>query len=184
MFLNAFIPSFCEYIGWGITLIFRKCDRGCRKSLKHEFRVDGVNTGYVVQEEVDALYTGEPMYAQYVYAQVFTTIWVSLMYSAGAPILYIFVFITFVIAYWVYKHLLIRYYKTTWEFDENFVNYTLNHYKIGVILHLIMTLMMFTNQQSLGSTRMQEENQGKIYENMKNIFGENTDTFKLAFIIQ
>ena len=60
--------------------------------------------------------------------------------------MYIITFFNFAIAYWVYKHLLIRYYKTTWEFDENFVNYTLNHYKVGVVLHLVMTLMMFTNQ--------------------------------------
>jgi len=63
MFLNAFIPSMCEYIGWGITLLYRWLDRGCLKNLMHESKVDGVNTKLVVQEEVDALYTGEPMYA-------------------------------------------------------------------------------------------------------------------------
>ena len=29
MVLNAIIPSMCEYIGWGLAILFRFCDRGC-----------------------------------------------------------------------------------------------------------------------------------------------------------
>lgn len=79
------------------------------------------------------------------------------MYSAGAPILYVVTFLNFVFGYWIYKHLVLDYYKTTWEFDENFINSTLKHYKMGIIFHLLMTLLMFTNQQSLGSTRIKHE---------------------------
>ena len=67
------------------------------------------------------------------------------MYSAGAPILYFVCFITFAFGYWVYKNLLIDYYKKAWEFDENFCDYTLTQYRIGVILHVIFSLFIFTN---------------------------------------
>lgn len=96
------------------------------------------------------------------------------MYSAGAPILYVITFFNFVLAYWIYKHLTLAYYKITWEFDEGFVNYTLNQYKIGVFFHLIMTLFMFTNQQSLGSTRVKEGKNSAVVNSMKNMFGENS----------
>ena len=63
MVLNAIIPSLCEYIGWGIMCAFRCCDRGCKKRLKKANSEDGVNTDLLVQEELEELYTGEPMYA-------------------------------------------------------------------------------------------------------------------------
>lgn len=85
------------------------------------------------------------MYAQYVYAQLFTTLLVSMMYTAGAPILYLITFINVVIMYWVYKSVIVYYYKLTTEFDENFVNYATHFFKIAVILHLGVSLIMFTN---------------------------------------
>jgi len=63
MVLNAIIPSLLEYIGWAIMTGFRCCDRGCRKRLKKANTEDGVNTDLLVQEELEELYTGEPMYA-------------------------------------------------------------------------------------------------------------------------
>jgi len=96
------------------------------------------------------------------------------MYSAGAPILYVVTFFNFVFAYWIYKHLAISYYKITWEFDESFVNYTLNQYKIGVFFHLIMTLLMFTNQQSLGVANGDDGKNSAIVNKMKEFFGENS----------
>lgn len=63
MVLNAIIPSMCEYIGWGLAIVFRFCDRGCKHHLKKEDTEDGVNTDLLVQEDLEELYTGEPMYA-------------------------------------------------------------------------------------------------------------------------
>jgi len=61
MVLNAFIPSLCEYIGWLITVSFRCCDRSYSKRLRNP---DGtVNTQCLIQEDVEDMYTGEPMYA-------------------------------------------------------------------------------------------------------------------------
>jgi len=97
------------------------------------------------------------------------------MYSAGAPILYVVTFFNFVLAYWIYKHLAISYYKLTWEFDEKFVNYTLNQYKIGVFFHLIMTLFMFTNQQSLGASEGREGKNSAVVSEVGVVFGKNSE---------
>ena len=104
------------------------------------------------------------MAASYIYAQAFTTILVTMMYSAGCPILYPITFLNFVIVYWVYKMLLISHFKKATAFDENLAFNTIELFKWSVIIHLVTSLMMFTNHNILSSTRVPQQQLNDLYQ--------------------
>ena len=94
------------------------------------------------------------MAASYVYAQAFTTIMVTMMYSGGCPILYPITFLNFVVVYWTYKALLISYFKKTTHFDENLAFTTIKLFNYSVLIHLVTSLLMFTNHNILSASRV------------------------------
>lgn len=71
------------------------------------------------------------------------------MYSAGLPILYPFACVFYMVLYWVYKFLLLKYYEKTTRFNEQLPLYTTNWIKIGLILHGIVGGLMITNSNLL-----------------------------------
>jgi hypothetical protein len=79
---------------------------------------DGVNTKQVRQKDLETLYTGPQIEAGEKFAQTFNSISVCLMYSTGLPILYAISFIFFLVAYSFNKVMLLRFYQTTYEFNE------------------------------------------------------------------
>ena len=63
------------------------------------------------------LYTSLEMPADYIYAQLFTSLWAILTFSGGLTILYPIGILNYIILFWVYKLLLIKYYKKSTMFD-------------------------------------------------------------------
>ena len=61
-----------------------------------------------LQSEIQILYTGTQIRVHYVYAQIYTTVWATLMYSSGIPILYPIGCVFFVGMYWMCKLLLVH----------------------------------------------------------------------------
>jgi len=108
------------------------------------------------------------MAASYIYAQAFTTILVTMMYSGGCPILYPITFLNFVVVYWVYKMLLISHFKKSTSFDENLAFNTIEMFKWSVIIHLVTSLMMFTNHNILSSTRVPQQELNELYQLVQN----------------
>jgi hypothetical protein len=124
------------------------------------------------------------MFAQYIYPQLFMTLWVSMMYSGGLPIIYPLTMINFIGCFWAHKHLLIQFVKRTYEFDESLVNWTLGFFKVAVIFHLFTSLMMFTNHSTLGTTRFEEVSSGGLYDKLVETLGDDTRMLKYALILQ
>lgn len=85
------------------------------------------------------------MPAHYVYAQQFTSIWAIMTYSSGMPILYPIAFINFVILYWVYKFLLVKYYSKSTMFNQELPQSSILYMKVSVIFHCTMTSFMFSS---------------------------------------
>lgn len=142
MTLGTFIPHFSEFPFWAMAQAARIADRQCKPLKKGE---NGVNTQKVLHEDVKNLYTGQHMWQSYVYAWMFTTMWVTWMYSAGCPVLYIIAIVNFIVCYWVYKLLLVKHYQKSTEFDENFCMHTISYFKISIMWHVGVSLLMFTN---------------------------------------
>lgn len=114
---------------------------------------------------------------------MFMTIWVSFMYSGGLPIIYLVCVINFGIGYWVYKSLLVHYNKRTYEFDEAFIRWTLNFFRVAVILHLFTSLLMFTNHSTLGTSRYEEDSNERMYQKLVDYLGEDTNLLKYSLVM-
>ena len=118
LLINTVSPHLPK-LATALKVLTHRCyDRGCRLR-----RIDPANqelrTKQVLQQDLENLYTGEEINASYVYAQFFTTIWCILAYSSGMPILYPVASVNFFIIYWVYKLLLIKYYRKTVSFNQD-----------------------------------------------------------------
>jgi hypothetical protein len=118
-------------------------DRSCKRKLKNE---DGtVNTKKLLQEELNQLYTGDQLVSHYIYSQKYMYLWSVLMYSTGLPILNIFAFFFYLIFFFVYKYLLIKYYQKTSSFDQELPLFTTSYIKVGIFFHIICGGIMLTN---------------------------------------
>lgn len=100
----------------------RKCyDRSCRisyKKIDSNLGEEVVNSKQIRQKDLEKLYTGPQIEAGEKFAQMFNSISICLMYSTGLPMLYCISFLFFFFAYWFDKIMLLRYYQTTFEFNE------------------------------------------------------------------
>jgi len=110
-----------------------------------------LRTKKVLQSDVENLYIGEEIASFYVYAQFFTTLWCVLTYSSGIPILYPVAFLNYLVLYWVYKILLIKYYRKTVSFNQDLPNFSIYFFKVGIVFHIIMGAFIFTNKNILNS---------------------------------
>ena len=71
------------------------------------------------------------------------------MYSGAMPIMYLIGLIHFTLAYWVYKYLLIDYFRKSWNFTEEIPFYAISMMKYGLLIHLAMICFMYTNKRLL-----------------------------------
>ena len=148
LLINIFSPHASKLLLPLVKLLRRCCDRGCKLKLQEDDDDDAaLNTKQVMQEDLNALYTGDQISSHYVYAQNFTYLWCVLMYSTGMPILYPFGCVFYAVLYWVYKFLLLKYYERTNRFNEELPIYTTGYIKIGLVLHGIFGGFMITNSR-------------------------------------
>lgn len=97
------------------------------------------------------MYTGEEIKASVVYAGYFTALWGVLVFSSGLPVLYFVGFLTYFTQYWVYKFLLMKYYKKTVSFDDQLPIFTMKYFKVGIFFHILVAGFMFTNKALIPS---------------------------------
>jgi len=148
MLVNTVTPHASKAAKPVIRALTRCLDRGCSRRLAGE-QPDSVKTKQVIQEDVELLYTGDELASHYLYAQVFTSLWVTMMYSGGAPILYPIAFLNFLVVYWVYKTLLIRFYQKTNAFNQDLPKHTIRFFQFSVVLHVVTSLLMYSNHYVL-----------------------------------
>jgi hypothetical protein len=74
------------------------------------------------------------------------------MYSSGLPILYVVGMVFYIILYWVYKFLLLKYYQTTARFNEKLALYSISFMKYGMIWHMLIGGFMYTNSRILSTS--------------------------------
>ena len=74
-----------------------------------------------------------------------TYVIVVMMYSTGLPILYPFSFLFYFANYWVYKILLLKYYRTTTSFNEDLALNSIRYLRFAMIMHIITAIVMLSN---------------------------------------
>ena len=71
------------------------------------------------------------------------------MYCPAMPVMYLIGLIHFTLAYWVYKYLLIDYFRKSWNFTEEIPLYALSLMKYVLFIHMCMIIFMYTNKRLL-----------------------------------
>ena len=80
---------------------------------------------------------------------MFATLWVAMMYSSGLPVLYPIAFLSFFLAYWIQKWLLVKSYRKTSAFNQNLAFDTIPLMKMAIFLHLFTSVFMLTSREIL-----------------------------------
>jgi len=91
------------------------------------------------------LYTGGPFKVAGVFSRMMSTLFVTLAYSSGMPILYFVSSIWFCATYFTLKLLILKYLKTTNTANRIIPQYTVHLLKTGLVVHMIGSSFMLTN---------------------------------------
>ena len=78
------------------------------------------------------------------YAQVLSTIYVTLAYSSGMPLLYLLNFCILFVQYWVDKILVFNYYKKTPQFTRHLSRSVVNLLPWTLVLHALFGMMIYS----------------------------------------
>lgn len=143
-FLNTFQPHFNLFIEYATTEWARHKDRDYSRELKSE---EGeCNTKQVLQEDLEALYTGPNVDGSTLYTNFMIQLLITFTFSGGLPVLYFISFFNYIALYWSYKFLFSKYYQKTIDFNEGLPMYITQYIKAAVGLHFIVTFFMLTNR--------------------------------------
>ena len=69
-------------------------------------------------------------------------------------------FLNYLVLYWVYKILLIKYYRKTVSFNQDLPNFSIYFFKVGIVFHIIMGAFIFTNKNILYNNTLEDATQG------------------------
>lgn len=118
------------------TLIRRCHDRSWSLNMR--------KTKQVIQEDYEELYTGPEFLVQIRFAQLLSTIFVTMTYSSGLPILYLICVISIFFTYWVDKLLVLRYFRLTPGHTHYLSRSAVKLMPWAVIVHMCFGLIMFS----------------------------------------
>eukprot|EP01083_Nonionella_stella_P232135 819194_1 len=108
----------------------------------------------VTQLELDNIFEGGQFTLAYRCAVLANTIFVTLMYSPGLPLLLWFATATYMLIYWSDKVALLRYYRTPPSFDESLAEHLIDLIYKSVYLHLVFAVWMYGSPGVLESYSM------------------------------
>ena len=112
---------------------------------------DLVNTHQLTQDNLNNMYMGPEIKAFFIYAQQFTSLWCLMTYSSGMPLLYPIGCLNFLVLYYVYKGLLLKFYSKTKAFNQNLPQTSIHYFKFGIAFHVLVGMWVYSNSNVLSS---------------------------------
>jgi Kef-type K+ transport system membrane component KefB len=73
------------------------------------------------------------------------------------PVLYPLAMLFYIVCFWVYKCLLLKYYARTSKFNEGIAIKSVSYIKYGVIFHMVIGSFMYTNSRILSSAAKSDQ---------------------------
>ncbi|SPR01434.1 unnamed protein product (mitochondrion) [Plasmodiophora brassicae] len=128
MILNVFNPHIIPVIRIPLSALYRR------------FRGPRIKT----QKELNELYAGKEFKLSDRYAAALNTLFVSLLYSSGLPVLLCTASLTFALAYLCDKVSLLRFYRTPPKLDEELAMFTLAISQYAIVLHTAIAIWIYT----------------------------------------
>ena len=114
------------------------------RCIDRRFSWNTKKTSKIIQSEYEDLYTGPEFILHVRYAQVLSTIFVTLTYSSGIPGLYALNFVILFVQYWVDKWLVFNYYKKTPYFTAQLSKSVVDLLPWGVLLHALFGYIIYS----------------------------------------
>lgn len=140
MFMNIFTPHFAELSDWALWKLKLIYDQGpdcCKRN-----RPSLLET----KEEILELYVGPEFEIEIRYSSILNCIFVTLMFSSGIPVLYVFMFAYLLLNYWVDKFLLFKFFRKPPPVSVE-INHLFNFMIVfGIIIHLCFGIWVYGNQ--------------------------------------
>jgi hypothetical protein len=87
------------------------------------------------------------------YSSMLVVVLLTMTYGSGLPIMYLISMIYFFTCYWFDKFLIFHHHSKPHYFDEQLSLKITNWFKLGVVLHLIVGILMFSNAKILPVTQ-------------------------------
>ena len=118
-------------------MFFSRCfDRRCS--------LNRAVTKCVIQEDYEDLYTGPEFLLQVRYAQLLCTVFVTVSFSSGLPILYAIAAVSLFGMYWTDKVLLLRYHKITPGYTKWTSMQVVRIMPLAAVAHILFGFFMYS----------------------------------------
>eukprot|EP00347_Sterkiella_histriomuscorum_P019608 403340984 len=137
MMINVIAPHIGAFIKIFIKSFKRCVDRGCTCNKR--------KTKKLLQDEYNEVYSGPEFLIEVRYAQVMTSIFITMIYSSGMPILYLVAMTQFFMMYWVDKFLFIKVYKNPPRYGIELSDISRKVLMYSVLVHLCFGFYIYSN---------------------------------------
>ena len=111
-----------------------------------------------LQVDYEELYVGPEFVLDARLAQIVAVIWVTFIYSPVLPLLLPLALLNFMIIYWVDKYLVLRFYQTPKNYDQNIILKQIQYLKLTLPFHFIGGLIFLSNTAILQSDSFENKN--------------------------
>jgi hypothetical protein len=127
-----------------IGLLWSWSTKGFKRCLDRSCLLNPRRTRQIIQSDYEDLYTGPKFLLHIRYAQILSTIFVTMTYSSGLPMLYFISFISFLVTYWTDKFLVLRYFSKTEGLNKDLSKAVVSWLPLSLVLHSIFGTMIFS----------------------------------------
>lgn len=100
-------------------------------------------TSKIIQDDYENLYTGPYFILQVRYAQVLFTIFVTITFSSGMPVLYIVNFFVLLVQFWVDKFLVFNYYRKTVDYTKQLSHSVVALLPVAIFFHFVFATYVY-----------------------------------------
>ena len=116
----------------------RQYDRGCCVC-------DRRKTKKLLQIQYEKLYVGPVFPLDARLAIAVSATWITFMFSATMPLIYLVTALNFTVQYWIDKAMVLRFYRNPKNFDERTINHSIWLLKFCFVFHGVMGYLMLMN---------------------------------------
>lgn len=116
------------------------------------------------QEQVNQLNTGPEFNVVVVQSQVMTIIFLTLFFSSTMPLLYPLCFLFLVVMFYFSKFMILKICQRPTTYNERLIMYSYETIKWAVLIHMILSLVMFGNSTMLFNQTSTSNFDNQIYE--------------------
>lgn len=107
----------------------------CKRCHDRKCTCKKTHTRQLYQGDYENMYMGPELLFEYRYSTMMNTVFITLMYGAGMPILYLFASLSFFLTYWVDKAAVLRIYQSPPRYDISLQKSTREWTNLAIIIH-------------------------------------------------